>query len=623
MTNHFFIMKNRKMKGVFSMKKFTKKCIALILCMLMLFPVTSAVTYAADGTVMAATPEMKIVEKAVGGIINAVIGALGTFFTHIGLDSYDDFMEADHPYFYEGTDGKVSGDAWKLGYASTSYIPVQWRENAEGEKDPDGYCLNKNYYFGGYFTAKVNKIYDDQTVNLAIMSCGTDNNRNGVEDILIMASIDGIGFSNQDVLAVREATITKLARLGVKNSDILGFNMTATHAHSVVDPQGMGLDIIGHLFLSRITIGRDRSIEPDLLEAIINNTSDAAVEAYTSMEEGNLYFYETADLLVDGEGFDFVKDKRNFGQDVQNKAGCFLFEAVSGEKTIMANLATHPTKADRGSERVCADFPYYVAQALMEMGYNFLYFQGAQGSVALDLYRTEEGEAYATANALTYEDWVARYGTKYADEHYTNESENYYDLRAGGYTFAKLLVDSSENKVEVAPSLDIKMSYMAMPLDYGLLYAAGVSQLLGFNCVRYKGTQTGYAIMTEVGYISIGDDVTLITTPGETFPAIPYGIEEGYTGEKLWTGSTSWSGEDWQYKALDEYVRIAKNDEDHVVLALGLTNDALGYIIPDTDCSHMCVDWFYGGHYEELLTCSKNGGSALAQAFVDLLGVEQ
>ncbi len=605
------------------MKKITKKCIALILCMLMLFPVASSVTYAADGTVMAATPEMKIVEKAVGGIINAVIGALGTFFTYIGLDSYDEFMAADHPYFYEGTDGKVSGDGWKLGFASTSYIPEQWRENAEGEKDPDGYCLNKTYYFGGYFSATVNKIYDDQTVNLTVMSCGTDNNKNGIEDILIMAAIDGIGFSNQDVVAVREATITKLARLGVKNSDILGFNMTATHAHSVVDPQGMGLDIIGHLFLSRITIGRDRSIQPELLEAIIENTSDAVVEAYKSMEDGELYFYETVDLLADDKGYDFVGDKRGFGQDVQNKAGCFLFESVSGEKTIMANLGTHPTKAGRGSQRVCADFPYYVAKALKDFGYNFVYFQGAQGSVALDLDTSAEGEAWANEDALSYEDWVARYGEEYAQANYAEEANDYYDLRVSGYTFAKILVECSENKVAVAPSLDIKMDYMVMPLDYGLLYAAGVSQLLGFNCVKYKGTQTGYAIMTECGYISIGDDVTLITTPGETFPAIAYGIEEGYEGEKLWTGPTSWSGEDWQYKALDEYVRIAKNDEDHVVLALGLTNDALGYIVPDTDCSHMCVDWFYGGHYEELLICSQNGGSALAQAFVDLLGVEQ
>ncbi len=605
------------------MKKFSRKLIAILLCAMMIFPMSGVVANAEDGLVTVATPQMRLVERVVSGVMNIVIGALGTFFTHIGLDTYDEFMEAEHPYFYEGTDGTVSGNGWKLGYATTSYIPSQWRRNAAGEEDPNGYCLNKDYYFGGYFTAKVNHIYDDQCINLVVMSCGTDSNNNGVEDILIMASIDGIGICNQDVLAVREASVNKLAEYGVENSDIIGFNMIATHAHSVIDPQGMGLDIIGKLFLSRITIKRDRSIEPELLESIIANASDAAVEAYTGMEDGELYFYETVDLLADGEGYDFVRDKRNFGQDVQNKAGCFLFESTSGEKTIMANLATHPTKAGRSSERVCADFPYYVALALKEMGYNFLYMQGAQGSVALELDTSANGRDWATENALSYEDWVARYGQEYADNNFSEESGDYFEIRAGAYTFAELLVECSEYKQPVAASLDVEMAYMAMPLDYGLLYAAGVSQLLGFNCVRYKGTQTGYAIMTEIGAITIGNDVTLLCTPGETFPAIPYGVEEGYTGEKLWTGPTSWSGEDWQYKALDEYVRIAKGDEDHVVLCLGLTNDALGYILPDTDCSHMCVDWFYGSHYEELLTCSKYAGSALAQGFVDLLDVEQ
>lgn len=606
------------------MKKFSRKLLAVLLCMMMILPVSGPAAMAEETTTAATTTAtMYFVEKLVGGIFNVLLGSLGTFFTRIGLESYDEYMEKDHPYFYEGTDGEVSGDGWQLGFASASYIPTQWRRDANGNADPDGYCLNKSYYFGGYFSAKVKNIYDDQCINLAILSCGSDSNNNGVEDILVLASIDGIGFSNQDVLAVREASAAKLAEKGVAADDILGFNMIATHAHSVIDPQGMGLDIIGKLFASRLSIERKRSIEPELLENIIAKASDAAVEAYDNMESGELYFFETEELLRNGEGIEMVDDKRDFGQNVQDKAGCFLFESNSGVKTFMVNLATHPTKADRGSERVCADFPYYVGLALKEMGYNLLYMQGAQGSVSLSFDNTPEGEAWATANALTYEDWVARYGKEYADENYAAEAENYFGIRAGSYSFAQYVVEASVNKEPVKASLDIAMSQIAIPLDYGILYLAGVSQLLGFNCVKYKNAKSGYAVMTEIGVISVGDSATLVTTPGETFPAIPYGIEEDYTDEKLWTGPTSWSGEDWQYKSLAEYVRIATGDEDRVVLAIGLCNDAIGYIIPDTDASHMCVDWFYGSHYEELLTCSKYAGSALAQGFVDLLGVEQ
>lgn len=611
------------------MKKVSRKLLAILLCMTLLLPVSGPAAMASQTEAAATTtPTMYFVEKLVGGIFNVLIGGLGTFFTRIGLDTYDEFMEKDQPYFYEGTDGPVSGEGWQLGYASASYIPTQWRRNAAGEADPDGYCLNKSYYFGGYFSAKVKNIYDDQCVNVAVLSCGSDSNNNGVDDLLIMASIDGIGFSNQDVLAVREASVAKLTSLGVAADDIIGFNMVATHAHSVIDPQGMGLDIIGKLFASRLSINRMRSIEPELLACIIEKASSAVAEAYTNMEDGEMSFFLTEDLLRNGEGIEMVDDKRDFSQDVQDKAGCFLFEGESGEKTIMANLATHPTKADRGSERVCADFPYYVALAMQELGYNFLYMQGAQGSVSLSFDNTPEGEAWATENALTQEEWAARYGEKYAQENYAAEQNNYFGIRAGAYSFAQYVLEASVNKVPVAPTLDVAMKQIAVPLDYGILYLAGVSQLLGFNCVKYKGTQTGYALVTEIGALSFGDAVTLITTPGETFPAIPYGIEEdpvilAENGDKCWTGPTSWTGRDWEYKALDEYVRIATGDEDRVVLALGLCNDAIGYIIPDTDASHMCVDWFYGGHYEELLTCSTNAGSAVAQGFVDLLGVER
>lgn len=605
------------------MKKISRKLLAIILCLTMLLPVSAPAAFASEDAAATTTASMYFVEKLVGGIMNVLIGSLGTFFTRIGLDSYDEYMEKEHPYFYEGTDGEVSGDGWKLGYASTSYIPDQWRRNADGAEDPDGYCLNKSYYFGGYFSAKVKNIYDDQCVNIAVLSCGSDSNANGVEDILVLASIDGIGFSNQDVLAVREASAAKLANLGVAADDIIGFNMIATHAHSVIDPQGMGLDIIGKLFASRLSVDRMRSIEPELLATIIEKASDAAVEAYSKMEDGELYFFETAELIENGEGIEMVNDKRHFGQDVQDKAGCFLFEGVSGEKTIMANLGTHPTKADRGSERVCADFPYYVALAMKDLGYNFLYMQGAQGSVSLSFDCNADGDAWATENALTYEDWVARFGKEYADENFAAEADDYFEIRSGSYAFAQYVLEASANKAPVKASLDVAMAQIAIPLDYGILYLAAVSQLLGFNCVRYKGTKTGYAVMTEIGALSFGDTVTLITTPGETFPAIPYGIEENYEGEKCWTGPTSWTGNDWEYKALDEYVRIATGDEDRVVLAIGLCNDGLGYIIPDTDASHMCVDWFYGGHYEELLTCSVYAGSALAQGFIDLLGVEK
>ena len=601
------------------MNKTSKKIIAALLCVLMLVPFGSMGAFAASSGVMAANSGQIFVEKLVGGIFDGIIGGFGTFMKSNSLDTYDEYMSKDNPYFYDGTNGAVSGDGWSLGYSAASVIPEKWRRNANGDADPNGYCLNGDYYFGGYFTTKTDKIYDDQRVNVAVISCGSDSNNNGVEDIMVFASLDGVGFGNRDVIAVRKAAVEKLKAYGVENSDIITFNVSSTHAHSVIDPQGIGLDVLGYLFLAPFTGNKMRSAESELLQSITDNTSDAVAAAYKDMKDGELYFYETPEVVKNGKGYEFVADKREFGQAVQDKAGCFMFEAADGEKTVLTNLATHPTKADRDSGRVCADFPYYVGEAMNDLGYNLVYLQGAQGAVGLSLHMTNEGRAYADSKALSLEQWAERYGKSYADEKYADEKDEYYPLRAGGYTFAKLIVDSSSAKVPVSAKVDVKAAQVAVPLDFGLLYLGAVTQLLGFNCVKYKAAQSGYAIMTEIGAISIGDDVTIVTTPGETFPAIIYGTDETYTGEKLWTGPTSWKGKDWQYKSVEEYVRAYTGDDDKVVLALGLCNDAVGYIIPDTDASHFSIDWFYGDHYEELLTCSDEAGSAIAQAFADML----
>ena len=66
-----------------------------------------------------------------------------------------EFLAAEHPGFYAGTDGALTGDGWSLGYAGRSVIPAAWRCDADGNDDPNGMCFKKPHYFGGYFGSKV------------------------------------------------------------------------------------------------------------------------------------------------------------------------------------------------------------------------------------------------------------------------------------------------------------------------------------------------------------------------------------------------------------------------------------------------------------------------------------
>ncbi|MBQ3151364.1 MAG: hypothetical protein IJB86_09000 [Clostridia bacterium] len=618
------------------MKCTAKKLLAFLLVFSMIFSMSVSV-----GAVQSATDtndKYHKIDRFLDSVFDGVFSLAGRIFKAPDIPDAEEYGLNGNKYFYEGTDGAVGDDGWKLGFASTSVIPPQWRRNAEGEPDENGMNLNKKYYFGGYFKDKVDRIYDDETVNLVVMSTGSDANKNGVEDIIIFAALDGIGFSSMSVREAREATEKALLAKGVTHEDIIGFNFNVTHAHSVIDPQGMGLDIFGYLFKNKLLGTTERSVQKELLETIIENTADAVVSAYEKMESGSLYYFETEDVSNYSETIRLVDDKNDRGSAVQSFFACFLFEGVSGEKTILANIGMHPTVAGRYGKKVCADVPYYIGEALKEEGYNFVFIQGAQGAVGLNGDNaTDEGLRWAEENSLSYEDWVTRYGERHAKKMFSDkeygEGGIYKRIRATGYTIAHIIIDSVSRDNPVAPRLNVKMSEFIVPLDYGLIYLGAITGLLGFNTIEDQPSESGYGIATEIGYIEIGDDIAMLIMPGEISPAIVFGTDERFTGDTLWTGETSWSGKDWGYKSLEEYVRIATGDSDKRVIVVGIANDAIGYVFPDCDHTdsflwHSVVNEILKldagvKHYEELLTSGKSTASTMVEAFLDLLEVTE
>jgi len=550
----------------------------------------------------------------------------------------DEYFAEEHEYFYEGSDGEVNGTGWKLGYSSESIIPEQWRRNANGQADPIGMRLNKAHYFGGYFGSKTNNIYDDERVTLTVLSAGSDANNNGKDDIIIFATVDNIGISNGNVRDVREAVSDALIANGsIEADDIVAFEMNATHAHTVIEALGMSLDrvILGALS-NHFLFKKDRAIEPELKETLCAKTAKAAVDAYNKLENGTLYYFETANVndfmkenaCNEGEISDTLRDKLEYGANNQDFFACWYFESVSGVKTIMANTGLHPTFAGRSSDRVCADVPHYMWKAMTESGYQFMFIQGSQAAIGLNGNYTEEGKQWAEDNTLSYEDWVDRYGKDYADEHYYgNDDEDgegeYFSIRATGYSLAHFIIDNIDRSNKVAAKYDVKMGETLIPLDYGIMYLAAVSSLFGYNTVQYPDSETGYAIITEIGYVQLGDDVVMLMLPGEVSPTITFGTDENYTGENSWTGAKTWNGTDWEYDSLADYAKAALGEDKHII-AMGICNDEIGYVMPDTDTARNFLTktflasaegLFERGDNEELMAASSHVGSALAEGY--------
>lgn len=569
------------------------------------------------------------VDNVFGVVQDGIFAALTAVNIRFGLKSAKDYKAGESEYFYPGTGGKVSGTGWKAGFADNSVIPEKWRRDAEGNPDPNGYCLDKMHSGGGY-QAEIDKIYSGQNVNVLVLTNGCDINGNGKADVIIMISVDGVGITNQTCRDIRKVVEQKLSRYGIAAGDILSCTVSATHCHAGLDIQGMYwkriLSVLAvNLFKRFLPDQYILTLEKDMHDTLVEKASDAVQRAFAGMEAGSLSFFNTPEA-------DGVRDKFNSGAKTQNRFSSFIFESDSGKKTIVSNIGAHPVSANaQDTHMTDCDYPYYMKLAMKDAGYDFLFIQGTQAGVSTaDVEIGSDAEQWAASKALTRDEWVSRYGEKVTQELYEGCEPGFGDMYKKGYSLAHFVIDAVNEKQAVAPTVNIKATEILLDCDYGLMEVGAATGVLGFNAVRSSTAESGYGIMVELGYIELGDDVAFITVPGELAPACVYGTKEDYSGSTKWEGSQSWSGDDWGYRTLEDMVREASADEDKQLLVMGLTNDAIGYNLPDTITTQGILTplLIYNGEggnevaNSMLMTVSDSSASDIVKGFGNLLDVE-
>lgn len=607
--------------------RFWKKATAVFLSAVML-AATGVQAFAANG----AKEGYGLLEHGVDGcfglIQDGLFAALTALNLRFGVKDAKDYKVGESEQFYPGTDGRVRGDGWKAGFADNSVIPEKWRRNADGEPDPQGYCLDKMHSGGGY-QAEINKIYSGQNVNVLVLTNGCDANGNGKDDLIIMISVDGVGITSLTCRAIRKGVEEKLGSYGITSDDILSCTVSATHCHAGLDIQGMYWKrILGVLFVNlfrRFIPGSYiLTLEKDMRDTLIEKASDAAERAFAGMESGTLSFFNTAQT-------NGARDKFNSGAKTQNRFSSFIFESDSGRKTIVSNIGAHPVSANAQKTHMTdCDYPYYMKLAMKEAGYDFLFIQGTQAGVSSpDVEIGDDAAEWAASKALTRDEWVGRYGEKVTAELYEGCEPGFGDMYKKGYSLAHFVIDAASEKKEVAPVVNIKATEMLLDCDFGLMEVGAATGVLGFNAVRSSTAKSGYGIMVEIGCIELGEDVAFITVPGELAPACVYGTVEGYDGTTKWEGPQSWSGRDWGYRTLENMVRESLGDPDKQVLVMGLTNDAIGYNLPDTITTKGILTplLIYNGSggnevsNSMLMTVSVKSASDIVKGFGKLLGV--
>lgn len=535
------------------MKTF-KKVVALILTVVLL-ALTIAMPVSAASKVDPSEGPMQQLEAYFYIFVDKLVMALGKAINRFvpGLDwgktwqNYDDYTTPEGFYSGESTfDTEVDPSAkWSMGYSYGSLL--------EGLD-----ILNGKYFMAGALQVTNGQvptgILDDQGVNVYAISDG--------DGIVVQAVIDGYGIARGDVLEIRN----RLSALA-KEKNIISINVSVLHQHSAIDTLGMGVALLPALFWnpgmsvtnadkSQFKTGKTQSFMDNLYKVV----AETVTEAVNDMEEGTLY-YGSADVS------DLMYDKRKpivFDGEIHR----FRFDPdnASSDEIWVCEAGIHCTGYSSDDTEISADFPYYFKEYIKETtGADVVYVQGAELAIT-----TEKDNIKAEGS-----DKQAR-------------------VKAYGIELAKRTIDIS-NETELQPVLNIKLQEVTLTAD-NPIHILAVREAIVDSVVTKDGLD--FNVMTEIGYMELGNKVGIVLVPGEIAPEILWG---GVVSKKL-----SWTKESWDYAPLKDTAKVEK------LICFGLNNDQIGYILPDNDYRSMFTE------NEEINACSTKAGSVITGAFESL-----
>ncbi len=465
------------------------------------------------------------------------------------------------PDFYPGTerfiDEPEGAKRWSLGYARASLIPEGYF-NAAGE-----YIGGNDVYVGGglsFLERKTpTKLLDDQCIRATALSDGSGRGS------VILASVDGYALSSTDVRAIRA-----LLRDFAAEKNIASINIGALHQHSAIDTLGMNGPILNALFLNPLAnltgwyapyTGKNRAF----IENLHKTVAETIRAAVADMRPGTLY-YGTADASP------YVRDKRP-PQVYDPLLHRFRFHPDDGSKeTWLVNFAAHCTGLGANGREISGDYPYYMEEEIGGRA-NFQMIQGAQ-------------------MAITYE-----------ASPFWFEGASYYDMIVPyGHKLGQLLVGIGAGDAEVAPILNVRHKEYRMPVDNPLHLLAFRLGMIEFTCVRRCAVGPAMDLVTETGYMELGEDLAVALAPGEIDPCLAMG---GGLDASL-----AWTGEDFAFTPMQDQTRGGRE-----LLVFGIMNDHSGYYILPNDIQNFVL---FGN--EEINAASDQAAKMLLKTFGEITG---
>ena len=570
----------------------SKKVLAVILSLILTFSVITVPVGAAD-IVLPETSIENVFNMFIDQLLSYILKYLNKYWP-----GYEDKWSTSEDYvpenFYQGEetfDKTVSPDAqWKMGSAGASLL--------EGI-DP----MSGDYFLAGSLEPIVGRVptqvIDDQRVRVYAIS-------DGVSGTVVQAVIDGFGLSRGDVMEIRSRMAEFAEKYGV-----VAINVSVLHQHSCIDTLGMNVPLAQALIMNTGNAATgglldDQKVQKNqqFMENLFAKTVYAMKRAVVNMKTGDLY-YGSVDVA------DYIKDKRDpqaIDSEIQRLR--FVPEDGTGETWIL-EAGIHCTSIGAGPEELTADYPYYIEKTIREeIGANVVFIQGAELAIT-----TREillcGECDSIANVAHIDDGVeiscpngcgeVAFGDDIGEANdiwYQNnigDKNDFETMAEYGYILAQKVI-AIEEEEKLDPVLNIAMQEVALDVDNQILTLAAREDVL--NAVITKAGD-GYNMITEIGYMELGNSVAVFLCPGEFDPILIYGGPE--------SGDASWTGGEWAMPALKD----CTNCEN--VMVFGLCNDQAGYVLRDNEYHSLLSE------NEEVNIISRTAGSTFVNSFMDLL----
>lgn len=536
------------------MKKF-KKALSVFLVLSLLFALPFQV--GAIDVESVKKSASKAFYNSVQVVLESLVGGLASL--NKTPESWKTADETDSTGFMKGTEeflSKPAEDAkFSLGYDSRSLL-----ENA-------GNVVGEMYIGGSIALKKkfATEIVDDLKVRTAAISDGSGRG------ISVFVVLDSYGLSLPDTREIRN----RLSALA-EEKEINSITVCTLHQHSAVDTLGMNGNIWEMAFLNPLRTLFSKKTENGKNERYMENLFETCVEsveaAVSSMTGGKL-FYGKADQTA------YLRDKRApFVED--EFFNRFRFVPDDGSKeTWIVTSEIHCVGNGAAGTAVTGDYPYYAEKVInKEANANVMFVLGAEQS--------------------TSQNWNENTVTNYSEEMTRLEK-----MAGFGNSLGKHLTEITE-ETEVAPLLNIKYKQIVLPIDNPILLLAGKAGI--FEPLVVKTENGEFGVLTELGYMELGNDLAFAIIPGELAPELAYG---GCLG-----ADESWTGTDWSYPSYAETV-AEKNGRSLKVI--GLANDQVGYIVPDNNFIAMLAP---ESSSIELVSLGSRTASTITAEFETLVG---